>query len=414
MYLTSPTPHDHPPDRIDAGYHRQDRRVHAREVVHTRCFDPVVVHVGHEATVRHGLGYRAGELGLDRGLEDGEDEVRELRDSRADEDEPGQESGQWHPVVQAEGRQGVEGRPDEREDHEKRPLRPADIEQPAHGGPEPGPILLDHVDLQRRHRQEESRKDDLGVERPSQIRLDPQDQRDQARSAHDDDRRQPDTSVAGSHRHRDEQHRGNHARDLNSFRRFHRVTFSCQRLLTMFGFPAAERGAVRQKGKTKGRILAAARKHFAASGYERATIRAIAAAVGVDPALVMRYFGNKEKLFAAAAEFDLRLPDLTAVPRGTVGSVLVGHFLDRWESDDSLQALLRAAVSHRVAVARLRAIFATAATRVGLVATQMLGMALCRYVLRLPPVMALDRAAVIEWLGPTIQHYLIGAKRLRG
>ena len=186
---------------------------------------------------------------------------------------------------------------------------------------------------------------------------------------------------------------------------------------------------MRQKGKTKGRILAAARKHFAASGYERATIRAVAAEAGIDPALVMRYFGNKEKLFAAAAEFDLRLPDLTAVPRGTVGSVLVGHFLDRWESDDSLQALLRAAVSHRVAVARLRAIFATqvmpavaplckdratAATRVGLVATQMLGMALCRYVLRLPPVVALDRTAVISWLGPTIQHYLIGAKRLRG
>ena len=186
---------------------------------------------------------------------------------------------------------------------------------------------------------------------------------------------------------------------------------------------------MRQKGKTKGRILAAARKHFAASGYERATIRAVAAEAGIDPALVMRYFGNKEKLFAAAAEFDLRLPDLAAVPRGTVGSVLVGHFLDRWESDDSLQALLRAAVSLQVAVARLRAIFATqvmpavaplskdratAATRVGLVATQMLGMALCRYVLRLPPVVALDRAAVIERLGPTIQHYLIGAKRLSG
>jgi len=178
---------------------------------------------------------------------------------------------------------------------------------------------------------------------------------------------------------------------------------------------------VRQRGKTKARILAAARKHFGASGYERATIRAIAADAGIDPALVMRYFGTKEKLFAAAAEFNLRLPDLTAVPRGSVGSVLVGYFLDRWESDDALQALLRAAVSHQVAVARLRAIFATqvmpavaplspdrraAATRVGLVATQMLGMALCRYVLRLPPVVALDRAAVIEWLGPTIQRYL--------
>ena len=189
----------------------------------------------------------------------------------------------------------------------------------------------------------------------------------------------------------------------------------------MFGFPGVERGAVRQRGKTKARILAAARKHFGASGYERATIRAIAADAGIDPALVMRYFGTKEKLFAAAAEFNLRLPDLTAVPRASLGSVLVGYFLDRWESDDALQALLRAAVSHQVAVARLRAIFATqvmpavaplspdrraAATRVGLVATQMLGMALCRYVLRLPPVVALNRAAVIEWLGPTIQRYL--------
>src|SRR3989441_5959229 len=181
------------------------------------------------------------------------------------------------------------------------------------------------------------------------------------------------------------------------------------------GFPIAESRAVRQKGKTKGRILAAARKHFAAYGYERATIRAIAADAGVDPALVMRYFGTKEKLFAAAAEFDLRLPDLAAVPRDAIGSLLVGHFLDRWESDDTLQALLRAAVSHQVAVARLRAIFATqvmpalaplwqdratAATRVGPVATPMLGMALCPYVLRLPPVGAPDRAAGVEWLPP--------------
>src|SRR6266705_3863507 len=119
-----------------------------------------------------------------------------------------------------------------------------------------------------------------------------------------------------------------------------------------YGFPVMEGGAVPQKGKPTGRrsdttkaaILAAARQHFAASGYERATIRAIAADAGIDPAMVMRYFGNKEKLFAAAAEFDLRLPDLTAVPRASLGSVLVGFFLERWESDDLLQALLRAAV----------------------------------------------------------------------
>jgi AcrR family transcriptional regulator len=188
-----------------------------------------------------------------------------------------------------------------------------------------------------------------------------------------------------------------------------------------------------QKGKpmkhrsevTKAAILAAAREQFAAAGYERATIRTIAADAKIDPAMVMRYFSNKETLFAAAAEFDLRLPDLSAVPRGTLGSVLVGHFVDRWESDDTLQALLRAAVSYKVAVTRLRAIFETqlmsavaplhgdrarAATRIGLIASQMLGMALCRYVLRLPPVVALDRAAVIQWLAPTIQRYLTGGR----
>ncbi len=198
-------------------------------------------------------------------------------------------------------------------------------------------------------------------------------------------------------------------------------------------FPIAEGGSVppkrrpagRRSATTKAAILAAARERFAAAGYERATIRAIAADAGIDPAMVMRYYGNKEGLFAAAAEFDLRLPDLAALPRGAVGGALVAHFLDRWETDDTLMALLRAAVSHRVAAERMRAIFAkqvaptiaalcpapaTAATRAGLIGSQILGMALCRYVLRLPPVVALNRAEVVKWLGPTIQRYLTGTK----
>jgi AcrR family transcriptional regulator len=173
---------------------------------------------------------------------------------------------------------------------------------------------------------------------------------------------------------------------------------------------------------TKAAILDSARQRFAADGYERATIRAIAADAEIDPALVMRYFGNKERLFAAAAKFDLRVPDLAALPRKSLGARLVGHFLDRWENDDNLKALLRAAVSNKVASARLRTIFeaqlvaamaplfpsrATASTRAGLVASQMLGLALTRYLLRLPPVVALDRDAVIQWLGPTIQRYLM-------
>jgi AcrR family transcriptional regulator len=179
---------------------------------------------------------------------------------------------------------------------------------------------------------------------------------------------------------------------------------------------------------TRTAILAAARERFASDGYERATIRAIAADAGVDPAMVMRHFGSKERLFASAASFDLQLPDLSALPRSRLGAGLVAHFLERWEGDDTLKALLRAAVSNKAAAARLRGILdkqlvtaliplfpnrAVAASRAGLVASQMLGLAMTRYLLRLPPVVALDRAAVIEWLGPTIQRY-VGEAGKRG
>lgn len=179
----------------------------------------------------------------------------------------------------------------------------------------------------------------------------------------------------------------------------------------------------RRSDATKEAILAAARELFASDGYERATIRAIAASAGIDPAMVMRYFENKEKLFAAAAEFDLRIPDLAGTPRDRIGARIAGHVLDRWDGDETLMALLRAAVTHQAAADRMLEIFATqlgpavraiapddAATRAGLVATQVLGLALTRYVLRLPPVTAMDRDAVVAWIGPTLQNYLTGPR----
>ena len=187
--------------------------------------------------------------------------------------------------------------------------------------------------------------------------------------------------------------------------------------------------SARDADSTKAAILTAARERFAVGGYERATIRAIAAEAGVDPALVMRYFVNKEKLFAAAADFDLKLPDLSALPRGQLGAALVGHFLDRWEEDDTFMALLRAAITHEAAAKRVRAVLARqvapmiaslsddparAGLRAGLVASQILGMALCRYVLRLPPAIAMTRAEVVGWLGPTVQRYLTSDPEARG
>jgi AcrR family transcriptional regulator len=85
----------------------------------------------------------------------------------------------------------------------------------------------------------------------------------------------------------------------------------------------------RPASETKAVILAAARERFAADGYDRATIRAIAADARIDPSMVMRYFGNKDQLFAAAADFDLQIPDLSDVERDHVGASLVAHFLNR-------------------------------------------------------------------------------------
>ena len=174
---------------------------------------------------------------------------------------------------------------------------------------------------------------------------------------------------------------------------------------------------------TRAGILRAAKSRFAADGYQRATIRAIAADAGIDPSMVMRYYGSKADLFVAAVDVDLRLPDPAALPRDRLGASLVQHFLARWERDpaDVLLMLLRSAATDEAAAARLRGVFAEqllpmvralvadpeqAARRAGLVATQMLGLALCRAILRLPPVVALRPDDVAELVGPTIQRYL--------
>ena len=178
----------------------------------------------------------------------------------------------------------------------------------------------------------------------------------------------------------------------------------------------------RRSDATKATILAAARAQFAAAGYQATTIRAVASAAGIDPSMVMRYFVNKEGLFAAAADFDLRLPELRDVPRDALGTALISHFLDRWENDETLMALLRTASTNDAAAARMQTMFSTQmapliarltgepraapAARAGLIATQVLGLALCRYVLRLPPVVALKRPEIVRRIGATVQSYL--------
>lgn len=177
----------------------------------------------------------------------------------------------------------------------------------------------------------------------------------------------------------------------------------------------------RRSDATKAAILEAARERFAADGYERATIRAIARDARIDPSMVMRYYGSKEGLFAAASVIDLRIPGLGALPGKHIGAVLVGHFLDRWEQDDVLTGLLRVGVTNEAGAERMRAVFADqlgpiaagvcpdpadAPRRAALVASQILGMALARYVLRIGPAVSMSREEIVGWLAPTVQRYL--------
>ncbi|MGW5249788.1 TetR/AcrR family transcriptional regulator [Streptomyces sp. NPDC004129] len=177
----------------------------------------------------------------------------------------------------------------------------------------------------------------------------------------------------------------------------------------------------RRSDATRTAILAAARERFASDGYERATIRAIARDARIDPSMVMRYYGSKEGLFASAVALDLRMPDLSRVPREEVGRALVAHFLDLWEENEELRAILRVGVTNEAGAQRMRDIFREqllpvtrqvcpdpeqVPTRAALCAAQVLGMTLTRYVLRLPAATALSRQELVAWLGPTVQRYL--------
>ncbi|MFJ4717128.1 TetR family transcriptional regulator [Streptomyces sp. NPDC088785] len=186
----------------------------------------------------------------------------------------------------------------------------------------------------------------------------------------------------------------------------------------------AAAGPVRRSDATRATILAAARERFAADGYERATIRAVARDARIDPSMVMRYFGSKEGLFAAAVGIELHLPDPAGVAPEEIGRTLVAHFLALWEENDVLTALLRVAATNPAAAERMRGVLReqlvpiarrvcpdpqTAPRRAALCTSQVLGMALTRYVLRFPGSVELGRDEVVDWLGPTLQRYLTAA-----
>jgi AcrR family transcriptional regulator len=180
---------------------------------------------------------------------------------------------------------------------------------------------------------------------------------------------------------------------------------------------------------TRGEILAAARETFASKGFDGTSLRGVARAAGVDAALVHHYFDGKESLFIEAMQLPVDPRMLATLvwdgPADQVGERLVRTFLTVWDdprSRASLQALLRSAVGHEN-IARLlrgamsRLIFGPVAElidspdaelRISLVASQLVGLAMARYVLEIEPLNTAPIDDVVARIAPTIQRYLIG------
>ncbi|WP_030761072.1 TetR family transcriptional regulator [Streptomyces griseus] len=178
------------------------------------------------------------------------------------------------------------------------------------------------------------------------------------------------------------------------------------------------------------RILETARAEFAERGYDKTSVRGIAKAAGVDPALVHHYFGTKDEVFAAAIEVSfepaLVVPAILDGPREEVGERLARFFVGVWENPATrapLLAVIRSAVTHEAAAKVLRnfvlrrlleRIAAGLAVpdprlRAELAASQMIGIVILRYVVRVEPLASADPERIVADVAPTLQRYLTEA-----
>ncbi|GAA4588978.1 TetR family transcriptional regulator [Planotetraspora phitsanulokensis] len=181
--------------------------------------------------------------------------------------------------------------------------------------------------------------------------------------------------------------------------------------------------------QTREAILDAAVEAFTEGGYAATTIRAVARTAGVDPALVMHFFGNKDGLFDAAIRASgLPLRELGEVMEGDiegVGERLVRRYLSLWESPEhgpKLRAVVGSAASSPAAAVMLKEFITSevlqplakqlgvdrAETRGILAGSHLIGIAFTRYVLNIGPVASLDSEQLVACVAPAVQRYLTG------
>lgn len=188
----------------------------------------------------------------------------------------------------------------------------------------------------------------------------------------------------------------------------------------------------RRQGRTTSRelILGSARKLFAEHGYAATSLREIARDAGVDPAMVHHYFAGKEELFNACVELPADpaqvLGGVSETPAGVRGEALLRAILTLWDSaaQPALLALLRNAAGSKAQGALIRQVLfkrvmvralaglpgsqAELERRGALVASQMIGLMVSRYLLRVEPLASAGHDELVALIGPTLQNYLTG------
>jgi AcrR family transcriptional regulator len=178
---------------------------------------------------------------------------------------------------------------------------------------------------------------------------------------------------------------------------------------------------------TRETILTEARRKFATRGYDATSLRSIAVAAEVDPALVVHYFGSKDGLFVAATGLPDDLPELiaglTALPAHEFVQALIQGYLGVVDSDKSrnaILALVRSAVSNEKAAGMLREFLTAkllpgisrftgepdAQLRASLVAAHLIGIAVCRHVLKIEPLAKASADEIVTLATPAIEQYL--------
>ncbi len=184
-----------------------------------------------------------------------------------------------------------------------------------------------------------------------------------------------------------------------------------------------------ERGVLAARIVAAARDEFAEHGWAGTTIRAVARAADVDPALVYHYFGSKEGLLDAATNPPQKWLESVAkvwtTPIEQLGAALITLLLTSWADDEigpTLRAILQTAAHEpatreklrRVVEGSLMGVSALGSderdrlVRSGLISSQMMGFALMRYVWRIEPIASMTEDEAIAAIAPNLQRYVSG------